>query len=430
MKFIYIDTHHSGISGDMFLASLLGLIKNPNDILDELKKLKENLSGVSKLEIELRKIERSGILANKLEINLKENKQHRTAKSLKTALNGFLEENSFSNSAKSYANKVLDSLVQAEAEVHGKLIEKIHLHELSSVDTLIDILGVTKCLDNLGAFKENIKIYSSKLPLGRGTIKTAHGILPVPAPATSKILENSNLIVSYGPVDGELATPTGVALLTNLNPKFLDFEMNLNKVVYSVGQKRFKDFLNMLRIFYGDSDEFDLISVNHPLQKYLETVYLLETDVDDVSGEIIGNFIDTLQEENILDVKVLNGITKKNRPSYTIRVLCRSNNLYELIQKILDELGTLGVRINSASRICVDRRTEKSKIEINGRSYELRYKISFVEKENQRQIINIKPEFEDLKRVSNKSGLSIKKVQFFAQNQLERLYHKNRTTEE
>ena len=422
MKLLYIDATNSGISGDMFLASLLGLIEGPNKILDDLKRLKDYLSGVSMLDLNLITKKISGILVNQIKINVKENKSHRSPKSLINALNQFLDENNYSDPAKDYANKVLNSLIQAEADVHGELSENIHLHELSSVDTLIDILGVTKALDVLGGFKEDFVIHCSKLPVGGGTIKTAHGILPVPAPATLKILEKSNLLVYNGPIDSEIVTPTGAALLANLNPIVRNYEMNLNKVVYSAGQKEFNNFLNILRIMFGEVKEIEIYKSKHPLQKYLELITILETDVDDVSGEILGNFITKFEEENVLDVKIITGITKKNRPGHIIKVMCRPEYKFELIEKILEELGTLGVRINIVERVCVDRQNKHHEIEINGKNYELEYKISFIEMEGKKKIINIKPEYEDLKRISEISKLPIKKIQLFAQSQLEQLY--------
>jgi len=422
MKLLYIDAINSGISGDMFLASLLGLIERPNEILDDLKSLEDYLSGVSKLEINLIGKKISGILVNQIKIDVKETKNHRSPKSLSNALNKFLEEKHFSDGAKKYANSVLNSLIQAEAEVHGELIEKIHLHELSSVDTLIDILGVTKALDVLGGFEEDFEIYCSKLPLGGGTIKTAHGILPVPAPATLKILEKSNLVVHNGPIESEIVTPTGAALLSNLNPKVKNYEMNLSKIAYSAGQKEFNNFLNILRLFFGEIRDMEIYEKKHPLQKYLEPITVLETDVDDVSGEILGNFIKKFEEEDVLDVKILTGITKKSRPGHVIKVMCRPEKKFELIEKILEELGTLGVRLNIVERVCIDRQNKQHKIEIDGKNYELNYKISFIEIEGKKKIINIKPEFEDLKRISELSGFPVKKIQLFAQSQLKILY--------
>ncbi len=426
MRTIYIDVVNSGISGDMFLAALLELVPNSDMILKKLKELKNYLPGVLKLDIDLVKINRSGIKINKLNIKIKEKKNHRNTKILKAALNRFLEEKNYSNSAKDYAKRVLDSLILAEAEVHGILADDIHLHELSSVDTLLDILGATKALDILGCFEKDFKVICSKLPLGGGTIKVAHGVLPVPAPATSKILERSNLIVFEGPIEDELVTPTGAALLANLNPAVLPYEMNLRKLVYSTGQKEFKTFLNILRIFYGETKEKEFTNNYQILQKYVQPITVLETDVDDVSGEILGNFIKNFESENILDIQITPNITKKNRPSYTIRVLCHPEEKFGIIEKILDELGTLGVRISALDRVCVDRKIENKKIEIENKIYDIRYKVSFIGTENEIKIVNIKPEYDDLKKISLNSGLSVKKVLFFAQAQTSNIFNKNK----
>ncbi len=423
MKFLYIDMTNSGISGDMLLASLLGLVPDSDVILNELKELKHYLSGVSKLDIGLITSRYSEIQLNKLKIDIKETKDRRTAKTLKNSLNEFLTSQKVTDSAKNYANKVLNSLIQAEGEVHGEVNENIHLHELSSVDTLIDILGVAIVLDKIGGFEENFKVFCSEIPLGSGTINTAHGLLPVPAPATAKILEKSALIIRGGPIDSELVTPTGAALLVNLNPKFLEFppEMKLIKLIYSTGQKNFKNFLNILRLFYGERKELGTSAESHIFDKYLEQVTVLETDVDDVTGEVLGNFIEKFQKEKILDLQIFPGLTKKNRPSYIIRILCYPRYKFEIIEKIILELGTLGVRFNTIKRVCIDRKIEKQIIEINGKNFELNFKISYIESEKGRKIVNIKPEYEDLKRISELSGLTIKKLQAIAKSQVKQI---------
>lgn len=423
MKFLYIDMTNSGISGDMLLASLLGLVPDSDVILNELKELKHYLSGVSKLDIGLITSRYSEIQLNKLKIDIKETKDRRTAKTLKNSLNEFLTSQKVTDSAKNYANKVLNSLIQAEGEVHGEVNENIHLHELSSVDTLIDILGVVIVLDKIGGFEENFKVFCSEIPLGSGTINTAHGLLPVPAPATAKILEKSALIIRGGPIDSELVTPTGAALLVNLNPKFLEFppEMKLIKLIYSTGQKNFKNFLNILRLFYGERKELGTSAESHIFDKYLEQVTVLETDVDDVTGEVLGNFIEKFQKEKILDLQIFPGLTKKNRPSYIIRILCYPRYKFEIIEKIILELGTLGVRFNTIKRVCIDRKIEKQIIEINGKNFELNFKISYIESEKGREIVNIKPEYEDLKRISELSGLTIKKLQAIAKSQVKQI---------
>lgn len=418
MKVLYIDASNSGISGDIFLSALLDLVPNQEKILGELKELTSVISGVSKLEIELKKVKRSGIQLNQLKIEIKESKNHRTPKILKEALNNFMESKSFTEQAKIYANSVLNSLIQAESEVHGELEDKIHLHELSSVDTLIDIAGVSRALDVLGAFKEDFEIYCSKLPLGGGTIKTAHGILPVPAPATVKILEKSNLQVLQGPIESELVTPTGAALLTNLKPRVAPYDINLEKVSYSTGQKEFKDFLNIMRLFYGNTE---VRGGSHHLSKYLEQVTVLETSVDDISGEILGDFIKNLENTDILDVQVIPSTTKKNRPGYIIKVMCNPEQKFDMLEKIITDLGTLGVRINTIDRVCVERKIESKKIEIEGKEYEVNYKISYMDSEKGLKVVNVKPEYEDLRKISQQSGLSIKNIQLIAQSQLQKI---------
>ncbi len=424
MKSLYIDTSNSGISGDMFLASLLELIPNSKDVIDELIELKYYLKGVKKLEIDLVKIKRTGIMVNQLKLNIEENKNQRTSKSLKIALQTFLTEKEYSESAKNYASNVLETLFQAEAEVHNSLIENIHLHELSSVDTLIDILGVTKSLDKLGCFDKDFKIFCGKLPLGAGKVKTAHGTLAIPAPATIKILEQSELVVINGPIESELVTPTGAALLVNLDPNYLIYpnEMILEKVVYSTGEKEFKDFLNILRIFYGESAHLETKSLHSPLQKYIEDITILETDVDDVSGELIGNFIKTLETKQVLDIQVIPSITKKNRPSHVIKVLCRPENNFEIIETIISELGTLGVRFNTIKRVCIDREIIMTKIQINEDEYDVRYKVSYFQTEKDKKVVNIKPEYEDLKKISRLTGRSVKEILIYALSKLKILY--------
>jgi len=428
MNSLYIDTANSGISGDMLLASLLSLLSDSNEIIADLKELKNFLKGVSHIELELTKVKRMGVDVNQLKLSLKESKNHRTSKALYNALERFLHEKNFSEPAKIYAKKVLNTLFEAEAEVHGDLVENIHLHELSSVDTLIDILGVTKALDKLGGFNESFEYYYSTIPLGGGSVKTAHGILPIPAPATAKILEMSELLVFGGPIENELVTPTGAALLVNLNPKFARFmnQMKILKVTYSTGQKKFKNFSNILRLIYGESEETISTQNMHPLQKYVEDVTVLETDVDDISGEMLGNFINTMENEKILDIQVLPSVTKKNRPSHVIKILCHPQNSFEIMHKIINELSTLGIRFYTVKRVCVDRNFEKSKIDINSKTYELNFKISYVKMNDEINVINVKPEFEDLKRISKESTLSIKEILFYCQSEIKKHYESSK----
>jgi len=423
MKILYLDLNNSGISGDMFLAALLGLVPEPNTSLEWLKEIKDYLPGVSKLEIKLIKSSHSGIQLNKLDIDIKESRNHRSPKILTTSLNDFLTKKKISESAKDYANKVLNSLIQAESEVHGKLINDIHLHELSSVDTLIDIIGVATILDKINGFDENFKISCSKIPLGGGKVNTSHGLLTIPAPATLKILEKSNLITYGGPIDSELVTPTGIALVSNLNPTFQQYlpDMKVQKTIFSTGEKKFKEFLNILRLFIGESQNLERSYLTHPLYKYREEISILETDVDDISGELLGNFINEVGKEKVLDIQVIPSITKKNRPSNIIKILCYPKYAFELMDKIIHELGTLGVRFHTINRVCIERMIKKQTIEIYNQSFEVSYKVSYIDSEKGKQFVNIKPEYEDLNRISEALGIPLRKIQLIAQTQLKQL---------
>ena len=185
----------------------------------------------------------------------------------------------------------------------------------------------------------------------------------------------------------------------------------------------------MLRLFYGNYKKEGITEEKHILKKYLEPVTILETDVDDVSGEILGNFIKKLGSEDVLDVQIIASTTKKNRPGQIIKVLCRPEIKFGIIEKIIEELGTLGVRINTIDRVCVDRKIERKKLEINGKEFHIKYKISFIDFETRRKVVNIKPEYDDLKKISKTLGLSVKNIQVYTHSQIQQMYEDIKNTD-
>jgi len=191
--------------------------------------------------------------------------------------------------------------------------------------------------------------------------------------------------------------------------------MNILNVSSSTGQKEFKNFSNILRLFYGKLEQPVETQTSHPLKNYVQEVTVLETAVDDVSGEILGNFVQALEHEEILDIQIIPSITKKNRPGHIIKILCDPKHSFDLIYKTLLELGTLGVRFYTTNRICIDRKFEKCSIEINNVTYEVKLKISYIPLEDNIKVINVKPEFEDLRRISKQTNLTIKEVLAYCQ---------------
>lgn len=419
MKILYIDPSNSGISGDMLLASLLGLLEDPEAIIEELIEIQNYIKGVSKLKIELKKTFRHEIKVNHLKMDIIEEKSHRSVQNLKDSLNAFIQDKDFSQRAKEYANRVFQALVKAEAKVHDTLEEKVHLHELSSVDTLIDIIGVTKCLEKIGIFDSTFRIFCNIIPLGGGSIKGAHGLLPIPAPATIEILKNSKLRVKNGPIEEELVTPTGAALVANLDYLPENKEFSIEKIVSSTGNKEFKDFLNILRIYIGTDQKSE-----YNLEKYIEEITVLETDVDDVSGEVLGHFITKMKKKQILDIQIIPSLTKKNRPSHLIKILCQPEEKFKIIELMIKDLGTLGVRFTTINRVCVERTIETLQLSIMEEKVAVNYKISYIQEEEGKYIINIKPEYDDLKKISRKLNLPLSKIQMYAQSEIKQLYNK------
>ena len=215
-------------------------------------------------------------------------------------------------------------------------------------------------MEEMGFFTKKYQIYCSYVPLGGGNVKIAHGTLSVPAPATVKIIENSALIFQGGPIDSELVTPTGAALLVKLNPFPLNYlpKMKIEKIGNGCGQKKFHNFPNILRLFKGHLMEGDSQHQEEsPLKDYIEQVAVIETDVDDISGELIGNFMRVMEKEDILDIQVIPALTKKNRTSQLIKILCHPAQKFKIMEKVIEELGTLGVRFHTIERVCVDRKT-------------------------------------------------------------------------
>ncbi|MFO8018672.1 MAG: nickel pincer cofactor biosynthesis protein LarC [Promethearchaeia archaeon] len=409
---LYIDAKNSGLSGDMFLASLLKLVEKSEDILSQLTNLKDILPGVQKLEINQQTVPRSGVNVNQLNINIKEGKEHRKVETLRTALTEFLEQTSLSEGANKYARSVLDTLIEAELSVHKAVKKNIHLHELSSVDTLLDIMGAAMALDTLKIFSEDCQVYCSEIPLGGGKIETAHGTLPIPAPATAEILKKSEIETRGGPVQSELLTPTGAALIVNLKPIVASFlpAMKILNIGYGCGQKTFKEFLNTVRVFLGTSKRKSSKSESHSLKKYSQPITMLTTNIDDVPGELIGDVLSSYPEDRVLDIQVIPSMTKKNRTAHQIQVLCDPVDQFELIEWMINELGTLGVRYETIQRICVERKIDTLEIPWKGKKFKIRCKISYIGEGKAQKIVNVKPEYDDLYEISIKTKEPVRKV--------------------
>ncbi|ABR55178.1 protein of unknown function DUF111 [Methanococcus vannielii SB] len=401
-KVLVIDPKIAGISGDMFISSLIALTGSyelVDMVAHELNQLKccnsfsvavldEKVNGISSKELEIQidsdTIENPDELKDTI-INISKNLKMRE-KSIKLCEN------------------IINDLIFAEKKLHG---DKFHLHEISSIDTVFDIVCSILILERNGYLDG--KIYSTCPSIGNGRIKMAHGIIPSPAPATLEILCKYNIKCSKLDLEYELLTPTGIAILSNITDEFLDSypEIIFLKTGYGSGKRRMGDFPNVLRIIEGKTDE-----------KIIEKTIMLETNIDDISAEIISYATERLLNEGASDVFITPTFGKKNRHGTMISVICPYTNFEKFVKIIMEETGTLGVRINHYDKIRAKRKSEKVFITLNNCKFEFDVKIS----ELNGNIINIKPEFEDLKKIAKKLNIPLREVLKYANIEINKTY--------
>ncbi|MEM0320210.1 MAG: nickel pincer cofactor biosynthesis protein LarC [Candidatus Nezhaarchaeales archaeon] len=401
MKVLVIDPRLAGISGDMLLSALIDL-SGEEEVLHRLASvIEEEVDYCEEVDLEIHDVHRGGIRAKRVVLKVKEKLEGITSSKFKYNVEKVLRALDLSDEAESFSKKVVEEICEAEAKVHvGN-----ELLEVASVDTIFDVVGVALLLDRLRLFDS--EIYTTPPVLGSGFIETRHGVLPVPAPATLEILRKHNFTYSNISIDQELTTPTGAALLVNLAKKVIDFypPMRVAGVGYGAGLKDLPSIPNVLRVVLGETASLKVADRN----------VVLETTVDDVTGEVLGDVIEKLVELGALDVTVLQGIGKKGRPVYIVKVLARFEDHAKLAEALIDELGTLGVRILEVPRIVVERSQKRVEVEVQGRKFEVTVKES---KMPNNRLLRVKPEYEDLKRISRELRIPLRRVLDIVQREL------------
>lgn len=393
---VVIDPQIAGISGDMLLCSLVDLGADKIKIIDGIKKSAKFLPDSIIKQIDFKKIEKHGVEATSLFLEIDENIHERKGIEIKKAIINSINEIGISNKAKIFAESCIDTLISSESKIHGIPIDSVHFHEASSIDTLIDIVGIAIAIDDLGMFDE--EIICMPIAVGSGNVTFSHGIMSNPASAILEILKNSNLSIHGGLVKDELTTPTGASILVNLSKTSMDYypSIQITSIGYGAGQKDFDEFSNVLKIVRGtQKNNFQLDSVK-----------ILETNVDDVSGEIMGDLIEKIMNKGAKDVSIYHGITKKGRPTNLISVICDDSSMYEIMDILVLETGTLGIRVTTSNRFIVPRTSCDIKLILDGREFVVRYKVSSFKGKN-----NFKIEFDDLKSISTTLKKSIKETE-------------------
>jgi hypothetical protein len=328
----------SGISGDMTLGAFLDLGVPVEWLKEQLTRLP--LAG---FDVRVDTISRSGITAKCVQVQVEDDTTSRDHAQIRS----LITNSPLSRNIKQMSRDIFERIAQAEALIHGCTVDQVHFHEVGGIDAIVDIVGTALCMDYL-----NIKtVIASHVPLGKGFVSCEHGTLPVPAPATLGILKG---VPVYGTkIPHELVTPTGAAILVTLAQSYGELpEMIIEKIGYGAGKREIESIPNLLRVIIG-TDFWGDTGQRASLHK--DTVVVLETCIDDMNPEVFGFLMDRLFEHGALDVYWIPVFMKKNRPGTLVQVLCRRDLKEVLIDCILSETSTLGIRYYDAKRCMLTR---------------------------------------------------------------------------
>jgi pyridinium-3,5-bisthiocarboxylic acid mononucleotide nickel chelatase len=381
----YLDCH-SGISGDMFLAAML-------DAGLEFATLKTALAAlpVTGYELISEPFHDKGIRGLRIDVIMTEQEQPTRHLSDIAAI---LHASSLPPGARETALAIFQCLAQAEATVHGTSIEEVHFHEVGAVDALVDITGAAIAIETLGI----TQLYASPLPLTSGHVKTAHGLLPVPAPATLEILRRVAAPWKASSAEGELVTPTGAAILATL-ARFETPAIAIDRVGYGFGRKRLP-WPNCLRACLGQAQR--LPGMGDVETADTDWVTVIECNIDNMTGELIGGLMETLFEAGALDVSYIPMQMKKNRPAVLVTVICPVEDGQALAQVLLRETSTLGVRMQQMQRLKAQREQQPLTTPLGTALIKV--------KRLSGRIISAAPEYEECQRIALEHKLPLEEV--------------------
>jgi len=391
-----IDAQVAGISGDMLLSSLVNIGANKSKIIDGIRSAESLWKDVKIKKIDFVEVKKNSLQATELLLEIDDDVHERKGIEIKEIIEKSTEKLTISESAKTFAIKSIETLIHAESKIHGESEDSVHFHEASSFDTVVDLLGTAIALDDLGCFDDDIVV--TPVAIGGGTVTFSHGTSSNPAYAILEIFRESGIITVGGNVKEELTTPTGASMLVNLIKECSEFypPMKIQSIGYGAGQKDFEGFSNVLKIVRGIAST----------KLQLDTVKILETNVDDVSGEVLGNMIEKIMAQGAKDVTISSAITKKGRPTNLVSVICDSDTMDSIMDLLVTETGTLGVRVRTSERYIVPRAVKTLSVNIQGQSFDVRYKI--------RDLNNgahFKIESDDIKEISSVLSISFKETE-------------------
>lgn len=379
MKTAYFDTL-SGISGDMSLAALIDCGVPADWIEKQLNSL-----GIGPVELSTKEARKCGYRAIHIELKTQPETKHRHLHHIDAIIDN---SNSLSPKAKATAKAIFLKLGEAEAKVHGTTLQKVHFHEVGAADSICDIVGVAAALDYLGIER----ICASPVPTGHGQITIAHGTVNIPAPATAELL--TGIPIRHSNIEAELTTPTGAAILKTMSVQFGPVpSMTIEKIGYGAGTRDIAGQANILRILIGETSD----------TAPTDSIAILETQVDDMTGEELGFTLERLRDAGAVDIFVTSIMMKKNRPGQLITILTQPNDIEKIRDLLWEHSTTLGVRVRIEPRYVLPR----EEIKIASPWGEVRCKITTRKSGEKR----CSAEYADIAKIAKENNLPLDTVE-------------------
>src|SRR5215216_7338972 len=386
MKTLYFDCF-AGASGDMILGAMVAAGVDPNFLREQL-----SLLPVTGFNIDFETVNRSGLSATYARVETAHEHKHRHLSDIKQIIEG----SALPGAVKQRAVQIFTRLAEAEARVHNELIDHVHFHEVGALDAIVDVVGAAICFDAL----QIDRFMCSPIHTGSGMVKMAHGQFPIPPPAVTELLKGVPFYATE--IKGELLTPTGAAIITTVCTDYGPIpEMKTETTSYGAGTREYQDFPNVLRVLLGETEDTSATD---------ERLWMLETNLDDASPQIVGHAMDRVLESGARDCFFTPVQMKKNRPGVLLSVLCSRDKKEAVMRLLFMETTTLGVRSYEVTR----RALQRSMVRVETQYGPIDVKVAHLDG----RVVNEMPEFEQCRQAAAKTGVPLKVVEEAARKEL------------
>jgi uncharacterized protein (TIGR00299 family) protein len=379
MKTLYFDCF-AGASGDMILGAMISVGVPPAFLRQQL-----SLLPVSGFSVDFETVNRSGLSAIHARVETAPEHKHRHLADIKE----IIQSSGLSEPVKQRAVQIFTRLAEAEARVHNEPIDHVHFHEVGALDAIVDVVGAAICFD----FLKIDRFVCSPLHVGSGIVQMAHGRFPIPPPAVAELLKGAPFYAAD--VKGELLTPTGAAIITTVCDEYGPIpQMTTESTGYGAGTREYPDFPNVLRVFIGETE-------SNPATD--ERLWMIETNLDDASPQLIGHVMERVLESGVLDCFFTPVQMKKNRPGVLLSVLCGPDQKEAVMKLLFTETTTLGVRSYEVGR----RALQRSMVRVETQYGPIDVKVAHLDG----RVVNEMPEFEQCREAAAKANVPLKTVE-------------------